>query len=69
MTKQEAIDLLSLYSIDDLGEAKLDTWYHGIDEDMREALSIAIEALKTANSPCDDCQEFDCYGCKYKEEE
>lgn len=46
MTREEAIDLLSLYSIDELGEAKLDTWYKGIDEHMREALSMAIEALE-----------------------
>lgn len=60
MTKQKAIDLLSLYLIDDLGEAKLNTWYHGIDEDMREALSIAIEALSA-----DAVEVVRCKDCKW----
>lgn len=71
MKREKAIDLLNLYSVDELGEAKLDTWYHGIDEHMREALGMAIEAL-SADRPtgewienhngtftCDQC------GCKH----
>lgn len=31
---------------------------------IEEALNMAIEAL--AESPCENCQEWDCYGCDYK---
>ena len=30
-----------------------------------EALDIAIDALEEKS--CESCQEFDCYGCTYKE--
>ena len=33
-----------------------------------DALDVAISALETQNkNHCADCQEFDCYGCEYKE--
>lgn len=38
-----------------------------------EAIEMACEALKQADTPqterpCDNCQEFDCYGCEHKGE-
>ena len=46
MTREEAIQMLRLYEVNDVGEGELGTWYNGIDKDMREALDMAIMALK-----------------------
>ena len=44
--------------------------YNCFDDSERpfyEALSEAIEALQEQDdNPCENCQEFDCYGCEYK---
>lgn len=45
MTREEAIQMLRLYEVNDVGEGELKTWYNGIDKDMRKALDMAIEAL------------------------
>lgn len=45
MTREEAIQMLRLYEVNEFGEGELNTWYHGIDKDMREAIDMAIEAL------------------------
>ena len=45
MTREEAIQMLNLYEVNDVGDGELDTWYKGIDIDMREAIDMAIEAL------------------------
>lgn len=34
---------------------------------IEEALNMAIEAL--TERPCENCQEWDCYGCDYKQTE
>lgn len=34
---------------------------------IEEALNMAIEAL--TERPCEKCQEWDCYGCDYKQTE
>ena len=46
MNREEAIKLLQMYEINKQGEAELHTWYSGIDNDMREAIDMAISALK-----------------------
>ena len=50
MKRKEAIQMLRLYEVNDAGEGELETWYNGIDKDMREAIDMAIEAL-SANRP------------------
>lgn len=64
MTNKEAIEVLkkiSLYYAPGIIEPK----------DFYNAFDLAIEALETIDdvSPCANCQEWDCYGCKVKEEE
>lgn len=46
MTREEVIQMLRLYEVNEIGEGELKTWYHGIDKDMREALDMAIDALQ-----------------------
>jgi hypothetical protein len=46
MTREEAIQMLRLYEVNEIGEGELKTWYHGIDKDIREALDMAIEAIR-----------------------
>lgn len=42
--------------------------YDAIEEAIR--LLEADETVPSAQkNPCDDCQEFDCYGCEYAERE
>ena len=46
--------------------AYIEGWFY--DED-RQAFEMAIRALQGCQSPenpCENCQEFDCYGCGYK---
>lgn len=38
--------------------------YTPLDE-IPTVLIIPSENLKPSNNPCEYCQEFDCYGCKY----
>ena len=35
--------------------------------DMEDFCNMAIEALSEQDKPCESCQEFDCYGCEWKE--
>lgn len=49
MTKEKAIQMLKLYEVNEAGEGELETWYNGIDKDMREALDIAIKALSESH--------------------
>lgn len=73
MTKEVAIQMLRLYEVNEVGEGKLETWYNGIDKDMREALDMAIEALsdkpkgewidsRDTDTPWND--GFKCSACK-----
>lgn len=42
---------------------------YGTTYPVYEALDMAIEALSAQEEdekPCENCQEFDCYGCDYK---
>ena len=56
MTKQEALEVIERFGVDSRGYPKL-----------KEALDMAIEALQEQDdNPCENCQEFDCYGCEYK---
>lgn len=57
MTREEAIKMLGLYEVNDAGEGELETWYNGIDKDMREALDMAIEAL-TEPINCVKCKHY-----------
>lgn len=45
MTREVAIDLLSMIEFEH-AECCLNTWYKGIDDDMKEALDMAIKALE-----------------------
>ena len=45
MDNKLAIDLLSMIEFEH-AECCLNTWYKGIDDDMKEALDMAIEALE-----------------------
>lgn len=59
MTRELAIDLLSMIEFDH-AECCLNTWYHGIDNDMKEALDIAIKALELTQTgllkDCESCR-------------
>lgn len=46
MTREEAIDLLSMIEFVEPSECCLNTWYKGIDDDMKEAIEMAIKALE-----------------------
>lgn len=51
MTREEAIALLSMIEFDH-AECCLNTWYKGIDDNMKEALDMAIKALEKES--CED---------------
>lgn len=34
---------------------------------MRTTEKVAKDFIKELNNACGNCQEFDCYGCKYKD--
>ena len=44
-----------------------------LSTELIEALNVAIDELNWRRgadadiAPCEHCQEFDCYGCNYKE--
>lgn len=59
MTREEAIDLLSMIEFEN-AECNLGTWYHGIDGDMKKALEMAIKALEQEPQfypQCEDCNK------------
>ena len=62
MTGEEAIVLLSMIEFDH-AECCLNTWYKGIDDDMKEALEMAIKALeqepKTEPNRCNQCKYYE----------
>ena len=39
-----------------------------ISSDIDDLLYAVKNGEIIDNKPCDNCQEFDCYGCKYKED-
>ena len=45
ITIDEAMSNLSMYSVDDLGNACICTWYNGIAEDMETSFKLAIETM------------------------
>jgi hypothetical protein len=45
ITIDEAIANLSMYSVDDLGNACICTWYNGIAENMETSFKLAIETM------------------------
>lgn len=45
MTREEAIAFLSMIEFEQ-AECCLNTWYKGIDDDMKEALDLAIKVLE-----------------------
>ena len=55
MTRKEAIDGLKRL----VGEDCTETQWDYMDE-----IKFAI-MIMTKEEPCEDCQEFSCYGCKY----
>ena len=64
MDNKKAIDLLSMIEFEN-AECNLGTWYHGIDGDMKEALEMAIKALKLTQigllKDCESCRaELSC---------
>ena len=62
MTNKEAIEILRDTPIDirSTREDDIHTLY-------ATAQGMAIEALQEQDdNPCENCQEFDCYGCEYK---
>lgn len=59
MDNKLAIDLLSMIEFEH-AECCLNTWYKGIDDDMKEALDMAIKALKQESQfypLCEDCNK------------
>ena len=38
-----------------------------IDDDLTELMEAVKQGEIINNKPCDNCQEFDCWGCGYKE--
>ena len=67
MTREEAVKMLQatrLMLMDGANQPISDLYY---------ALDMAIEALEQTEPqterPCDNCQEFDCYGCEHKQTE
>ena len=41
-----AINNLSMYDIDECGNAELHTWYNGIGKDMEESFMVAVETMQ-----------------------
>lgn len=74
MKRKEAIQMLRLYEVNEIGEGELKTWYNGINKDMREAIDMAIEALQFAEH-FDLLKEYQslqevvlCEDCRYANE-
>lgn len=61
--RQDAIRVVREYMID---TQITDGDYHadGIEGELYE-----LPSAEPVHKPCDSCQEFDCYGCKWKGEE
>lgn len=46
------------------------SWEHPLkDREWKYCRTCGAKMYETQKKPCDDCQEFDCYGCEYAEEE
>ena len=46
MTIETVIRNLSMYDVNECGNAELHTWYKGIEEDMEESFKVAIETMR-----------------------
>ena len=46
MTIETVIHNLSMYDVNEYGNAELHTWYKGIEEDMEESFKVAIETMR-----------------------
>jgi len=46
MTIETAIRNLSMYDVNECGNAELHTWYKGIEEDMEESFKVAIDTMR-----------------------
>lgn len=55
MDNKIAMDLLNMIEFEN-AECNLGTWYHGIDDDMKEALEMALKALSSTENTnrCED---------------
>jgi ribosomal protein L37E len=46
------------------------SWEHPLkDREWKYCRTCGAKMYETQKKPCDDCQEFDCYGCEYSERE
>lgn len=45
MTIETAIRNLSMYDVNECGNAELHTWYKDIDKDMKDSLNVAISIM------------------------
>lgn len=44
------------------------SWEHPLkDREWKYCRTCGAKMYETQKKPCDDCQEFDCYGCEYSE--
>ncbi len=46
MTIETVIRNLSMYDVNECGNAELHTWYKGIEEDMEESFELAIDIMR-----------------------
>lgn len=46
ITIETVIRNLSMYDVNECGNAELHTWYKGIEEDMEESFKVAINTMR-----------------------
>ena len=46
MKIETAIRNLSMYDVNECGNAELHTWYKDVDKDMKDSLNVAIETMR-----------------------
>ena len=57
-----AINNLSMYDIDECGNAELHTWYNGIGKDMEESFMLAIEIMQNYQKIKEIVEHWSCCG-------
>ena len=58
MTIDTAMRNLSMYDIDERGNAELHTWYNGIDDDMRESFAVVTYTIRKYQKIKEICDKF-----------
>ena len=45
----------------------IEGWFYDEDKQAFEMAMKALQGCASLESECESCQEFDCYGCQYKD--